>query len=65
MPLRFLHVLRDLRVKQKEEQAKRMSGGTSPSTQNSLNVNNPLAPSNPLIKGFDPSALEEFIDEYT
>jgi len=55
-PLRFVHVLRDLRLKQKEELNKQMS-----ERNNSLTHNN--NGSNSI--GFNPAAIEEFIESIT
>ena len=57
-PLRFVHVLRDIRVKQKEEMARRMNSGRSAAVPNSVNSTTP-------IQNFDMSAMEEFIEENT
>jgi hypothetical protein len=59
-PLRFLHVLRDIRVKQREEMNKRISegGSTSAPQKNSINVSNPLA-----RLAADPTAIEDLIEE--
>jgi hypothetical protein len=55
-PLRFVHVLRDLRLKQKEERNKQMSERNNSLTQNN-NGSNSI--------GFNPAAIEEFIESIT
>lgn len=57
-PLRLVHILREIRMKEREEMNKRMSARTNPGTPSSIN---PTAP----IGGFDTSALEEYLDEIT
>jgi hypothetical protein len=57
MPLRFLHVLRDIRLKQIEEKNKRLS-------QQQATVPNTLQPTAP-IGGLSSDVLEELVEELT
>jgi hypothetical protein len=57
-PLRLVHILREIRIKQKEEMSRRMNARANPGTPSSVN---PTAP----IGGIDSSALEEYLDELT
>lgn len=57
MPLRFLHVLRDIRLKQIEEKNKRLS-------QQQATAPNALQPTAP-IGGLSSDVLEELVEELT
>lgn len=56
MPLPFVHRLRDLRIKQLEEQTQEQSRQMQNHSGNG-------APFPPVGAGFDSSAIEDFVDE--
>lgn len=64
MPLPFVHILRDQRIKQLEAK-KRQSEITASRMSNSQNFTNNQPASQPEAGGFDESAIEDIIEGLT